>query len=415
MPVDLTIILTWVKEERDVPIPGPGEVQIAIQATGLCGSDLHYYTHGRNGDFVLQSPLVLGHEASGIVTAVPSSSTNGEVSHATITPTTSTSSPATLKPGDRIALEVGIPCRICPLCTNGRYNLCPNLTFKSSAKTFPHADGTLQTIITHPANLCHLLPDNVTFEQGALVEPLSVVLHAINRSQAGGGSGPSSTPIPGSSILIMGAGAIGLLTGAALSVMGATKIVIADIDAGRLEVATNLSKSNPNIKLIPYLLPIPAKLSSASPPDPSTTISQSQSTTTTLLSTLSQPTSFSRVFECTGIPSAIQTSIFAASPGGKVILVGMGNPIVTLPLAAAALREVDLIGTFRYANCYPQAIGLFASGKLEGVAEGLVTHRVRLGEEGGGERAFGLAAGGKGLEGVSGKEGRVPVKVMVVP
>ena len=212
----------------------------------------------------------------------------------------------------------------------------------------------------------------------------------------------------------MGAGAIGLLTGATLSAMGATKIVIADIDGGRLDVAMSLSSSNPNIRLTPYLLPTPAKPSSPpSPPDPSTTIPSSQTTATALLTTTSQPLGFSRVFECTGFPTAIQTSIFSAAPGGKVILVGMGNPIVTLPLAAAALREVDLIGTFRYANCYPQAIELFASGKLDGVVEGLVTHRVRLGEEGGGERAFGLAAGAGWKDGKG--EGKVPVKVMVVP
>jgi L-iditol 2-dehydrogenase len=116
---------------------------------------------------------------------------------------------------------------------------------------------------------------------------------------------------------------------------------------------------------------------------------------------------FDRTFECTGVPSCVQTGIFATSAGGKLVLVGMGSPTQTLPLGAAALREVDIIGVFRYANCYPPAIALFASGKLEGVAEDLVTHRVALAD---GEKAFRLAAN-QARDGED--EGRVPVKVVV--
>jgi len=154
-------------ETRPVQPPPEGSVQVSVRATGLCGSDLHYYNHGRNGNFVLRSPLVLGHEAAGIVTAVPESP----------------STPSVLKMGDRVAMEVGLPCRTCNLCARGRYNLCPKLTFRSSAKTYPHLDGTLQTTLNQPDAMCHRLPDNVTFEQGALVEPLAVTLHAINRSE----------------------------------------------------------------------------------------------------------------------------------------------------------------------------------------------------------------------------------------
>jgi len=120
------------------------------------------------------------------------------------------------------------------------------------------------------------------------------------------------------------------------------------------------------------------------------------------------PTGFDRVFECTGVPSCVQLGIFAATAGGKLILVGMGTPVQTLPLGAAALREVDIVGVFRYANCYPAAITLFASGKLQGIAEGLVTHRVRLED---GEKAFRLAANAA-RQGED--EGRVALKVMVV-
>lgn len=386
--------LTILQESRPVPQPAQDEVQVSIQATGLCGSDLHYYAHGRNGNFVLQHPLVLGHEASGIVTAVPSPPpTNGT------SPSTSVSS-TTLQPGDRVALEVGLPCRTCPLCQSGRYNLCPNLRFKSSAKTHPHLDGTLQTTITHPANLCHKLPSSVTYAEGALVEPLAVSLHAINRSVSAGSN--TSTPLPGSSALIIGAGAVGILTAIALSVSGVSNILIVDIDAARLDIAATLSQSR--FRLHTYLLPrtkppaeVPEQLAAATD-------------LAALLTTHADtPLGFDRVFECTGLPSCVQLGIFAAGPGAKLVLVGMGNPVQTLPLGAAALREVDIVGVFRYAGCYPAAIALFASGQLQGVADALVTHRVRLEE---GERAFRLAANAA-RDGED--EGRTVVKVVVVP
>lgn len=376
-------------EFRPAPLPQSGEVQVTIRATGLCGSDLHYYTHGRNGNFVLQSPMCLGHESAGEVTAVPEEPTmNGSTSPAQ----------QGLKVGDRVALEVGVPCRTCSLCTSGRYNLCPTLRFRSSAKTFPHADGTLQTAVTQPANMCHLLPDSVGFEEGALIEPLAVSLHAINRStSAGSGTG---TPLLGSSALVIGAGAVGMLTAAALSVSGVSNIIVADIDAPRLKICEGLGNGRFGIRtfLIPKKTPLP-------------TIEENLATATDLaaqISLFAGLTGFDRVYECTGVPPCVQLGIFAASPGGKLVLVGMGNPVQTLPLGAAALREVDIIGVFRYANCYPAAIQLFASGKLQGVAEALVSHRVPLED---GEKAFRLAAN-QAREGED--EGRVPVKVMIV-
>lgn len=304
---------------------------------------------------------------------------------------------AGLKVGDRVALEVGMPCRACSLCTTGRYNLCPKLSFKSSAKTFPHADGTLQTSITHPMAMCHKLPENVTFEQGALVEPLAVSLHALNRSQsAGSGAG---TPLTGSTAFVLGAGAVGMLTATALAVSGVSTIVVADIDAPRLKIVEGIAAGKYNFKT--FLLP-------RKPPAP--TMEEGLANQQSLAAEVCQTVGlegFDRVFECTGVPPCVQLGIFATTAGGKLVLVGMGNPVQTLPLGAAALREVDIIGVFRYANCYPAAVALFASGKLEGVAEALVTHRVPLAE---GEKAFRLAANAA-HEGED--EGRVPVKVVV--
>jgi L-iditol 2-dehydrogenase len=326
---------------------------------------------------------VLGHEAAGVVTAVPESSTEK----------------LTLKVGDRVAMEVGLPCRTCSLCAAGRYNLCPKLTFRSSAKTFPHLDGTLQTILNQPAVMCHRLPENVSFEQGALVEPLAVSLHAINRSEnAGSGAG---TPLVGSSALVLGAGAVGMLTAAALSVAGVANIVIADIDAPRLKIAAGMAGGR--FKLKTFLIP-----KKSPPASTEEALSNAESLAKEAGASVGLETGFDRVFECTGVPPCVQMGIYAATAGGKLILVGMGSPVQTLPLGAAALREVDIIGVFRYANCYPPAIALFASGKLDGVAEALCTHQVKLED---GEKAFRLAANAA-RDGED--EGRVPVKILIV-
>ena len=324
--------------------------------------------------------MCLGHEASGFITAVAS-----DVSD--------------LKVGDRVAMEVGLPCRTCNLCTSGRYNLCQKLRFKSSAKTFPHLDGTLQSAITHPANLCHKLPDNISYEQGALLEPLAVVLHALNRSQnAGSGANVS---LAGSTALVLGAGAVGMLTAAALSVSGVSKIVIADIDAPRLEIAAKMAEGRFNLKT--FLIP-----RRPAPKDTEEALANTEGLAKEASAVAGSLTGFDRVYECTGVPPCVQMGIYAASAGGTLVLVGMGSPVQTLPLGAAALREVDIVGVFRYANCYPPAIALFASGQFEGVAEALVTHRVPLED---GERAFRLASN-TAKEGED--EGRVPVKVLVV-
>lgn len=124
------------QEERDLPPLGPDDVQVAVKATGLCGSDLHYFGHYRNGDILVREPLTLGHESAGVVTAVGSAVRS-------------------LRVGDPVALEVGQPCERCELCLAGRYNICRQMKFRSSAKAFPHAQGTLQELIVHPARWCH--------------------------------------------------------------------------------------------------------------------------------------------------------------------------------------------------------------------------------------------------------------------
>ncbi|KAK6856557.1 hypothetical protein PG995_006744 [Apiospora arundinis] len=326
-------------ETRALPAPSATEVQVAVQATGLCGSDLHYFSHYRNGDIIVREPMTLGHESAGVVTGVGSDVKNLQV-------------------GDRVALEVGLPCEDCALCKEGRYNICKGMHFRSSAKAFPHFQGTLQERINHPAKWVHKLPESVTLEQGALVEPLSVAMHARDRAQLK----------PGSTVLVLGAGAVGLLCAAACKASGAKAVIIADIQEDRVNFAVQNGFADVAI-VVPMARPqtIEDKLVYAKE--------------------LAGRVASSKVgeeevgevgvtFECTGVESCMQTAIYATQAGGKIMIIGMGTPIQTLPISAAALREVDLVGVFRYANNYPEVINMLSAknASLPNV-EKLVTQR----------------------------------------
>ncbi|KAF3895743.1 Zinc-dependent alcohol dehydrogenase [Trichophyton interdigitale] len=361
------------------------EVQIAVRATGLCGSDLHYYRHGRNGSFVLRQPLVLGHESVGEVVAVGSSSDSFRI-------------------GDRVALEVGLPCRKCLHCRLGRYNICRSLRFRSSAAVFPHLDGTLMDITNHRAAMCHHLPDSISDVQGALLEPLAVCLHAINRSNpptaedvalaksvaaANGGAAADSE----TAVLIFGAGAIGLLLASALAItQHFTTIVLADINQARLDIASSL----------PFGC---IKTCVLDPPSSTATSAQEEDQAAkdlaaALLRRLGFDHGFSRVFE---------SGIYASSAGGVVVQIGMGgSSLPSIPMSASALREVDLIGVFRYnGRCYPAAIELASSPVFGQVADKVATHTVELGEEDG-QKAFRLASSDRD------DDGKAVVKVVVI-
>lgn len=263
-------------------------------------------------------------------------------------------------------------------------------------------------VTTHPAEMCHKLPDNVSLTGGALAEPLAVCLHAIRRSNP-----PSKEEVKvwedcgeKCSALVFGAGAIGLLIASALAIGSSfSEIVVADIEPKRLEIAKELG-----VGVKTYLIP---KSDPANPP-PAKDAPHAQQVEYALqnaqrsaagLKEVNGGSGFSRVYDCTGVPACVQAGIYAAGPGGVLVQIGMGNPIQTLPVGAAALREVDIIGVFRYDGyAYPAAIELLASGKFGKVEEMVVTHRVKLAD---GERAFELS--GKGVD----EEGRTVVKVVI--
>ncbi|CAK7243260.1 MAG: hypothetical protein STHCBS139747_004777 [Sporothrix thermara] len=311
-------------EERELAPPAAGEVQVAVRATGLCGSDLHYYGHFANGDILVREPLSLGHESSAEVVAVAS-----DVS--------------SLKVGDRVALEVGQPCGKCARCSEGRYNICPDMRFRSSAKSFPHAQGTLQDRLNHPAAWCHKLPDSMPWGVSALLEPLGVAIQASRRA----GLADKKT----TKVLVLGAGAVGLLVAGVCKTAGVSNVVIADVDANRVKFATQ--KKFADAAYVVPMGPRPATTEEAL-----ATAKQTAEAITALPEVAGE--SFDVVFECTGVPSCVQTAIYATRPGGKVMLIGMGTPVYTLPVSAAALREVDILGVFRYANTYAEGIDILS-------------------------------------------------------
>ena len=264
-----------------------------MKATGLCGSDLHYFNHYRNGDILVREPMTLGHESAGVVTAVGSGVTS-------------------LKEGDKVALEVGLPCGDCALCQEGRYNICKEMKFRSSAKAYPHAQGTLQDRIIHPAKWCHKyvpisenniscctnpkmrLPDNVSLEYGALVEPLSVAMHAADRAK-----------LPdGSTVLVFGAGAVGLLTAAISKVRKAKTVVIADINQDRVDFAVANGFADASV-VVPMKRPsiIEEKLEFAKE------VAELVKTAKVNGQPVGEVTA---TYECTGVESCMQASIYVS-------------------------------------------------------------------------------------------------------
>nr|XP_020488167.1 sorbitol dehydrogenase [Labrus bergylta] len=307
-------------ENRPIPEPEPNEVLLQMHSVGICGSDVHYWQNGRIGDFVLKKPMILGHEASGRVVKV-----GAAVKH--------------LKVGDRVAVEPGVPRDMDEFFKNGRYNLSPTIFFCAT----PPDDGNLCRYYTHSANFCYKLPDNVTFEEGALIEPLSVGIHACRRAGV----------TLGSSMLICGAGPIGLVCLVVAKAMGASQVVITDLSSERLAMAKELGAD------------FQVTVTRGDAPQ------QLAQNVADMLDAQPHIT-----IECTGVESSIQTAIYATRSGGVVVLVGLGSEMATVPLINAAVREVDIRGVFRYCNTWPMAIAMLASGKVN--VKPLVTHRFPL-------------------------------------
>ena len=286
-------------EERPIPRPGPGEVLVAIGSVGVCGSDMHYYEHGRIGPYVVDAPLVLGHEAGGTVAAVGSDV-------------------ASLEVGQRVSIEPGVPCRDCAQCLAGRYNLCPRIRFFAT----PPVDGAFAEFVVMPESFVYPIPDSLSDDAAGLLEPLSVGVWACMRAGVG----------PESRVLVTGAGPIGLIAAQTARAYGAAEVWITDVNPHRLAVAAELGFTAIDVSATP--------LSEAG-------------------------VEADVLFECSGNEQATNDAIRAVGRAGRVVLVGMGGDELRLPLSYIQDREITMTGAFRYANTWPTAISLAASGRVQ--------------------------------------------------
>ena len=301
-------------ETRPLPSLGERDVLVEVRSVGVCGSDVHYYEHGRIGAFVVESPLVLGHEVSGIVVDRGSRVAKHPI-------------------GERVALEPGVPCGRCAECRHGLYNLCSDVRFFAT----PPVDGAFARYVAIHEDYAFALPDDLSDDAGALLEPLSVGIWACRKGGVG----------LGDRALVTGAGPIGNLAMQVARAAGATTLVIADVNGDRLARATELGATGTidlnERRLVPHDGP------------------------------------FDVLLECTGAEAVVQDAILTLRPAGSAVLVGMGPGLqAQLPVAAMQSREITLVGTFRYANTYATAIALAAAGRVE--LDGLVDARFPLEE-----------------------------------
>lgn len=295
---------------RDITLPespGVGEVAIAIHTVGICGSDVHYYTHGRIGPFVVEAPMVLGHEASGTVAAVGENVTD-------------------LAVGDRVCMEPGIPNMQSRAAKLGAYNVDPSVRFWAT----PPVHGCLTSRVVHPAAFTYKLPDTVSFAEGAMVEPLAIGMQAAVKADI----------TLGDVCVVTGAGPIGLVTALAALAGGASEVIVSDLVDEKLAIAGGYDGITPvNVARDSLAEVVAARCGTGWGADV--------------------------VFEASGSPKVYDDVLAVVRPAGTVVLVGMPVESVTLDIVAAQAREITIETVFRYANVYDRAIGLIAAGKID--------------------------------------------------
>lgn len=284
----------------------PTDVRIAIKTVGVCGSDVHYYTHGAIGPFVVREPMILGHEAAGIIEEVGSA-----VEH--------------LKVGDRVCMEPGIPDPQSRASRLGLYNLDPSVRFWAT----PPVHGVLRPSVVHPAAFTFKLPDNVSYAAGAMVEPLAVGFHAVSKARL----------TPGAIALVTGAGPIGMVTAIAALSAGCAKVIVTDVVDEKLAVARKLGSAIMTVNV------------------------RSQD----LKSVIARETDgwgVDVVFECSGAADVIADTVHHGCPGGALVLVGMPLKPVPIDIVVVQTKELRIEHVFRYAHVYPRIVALLGSKQI---------------------------------------------------
>ena len=332
---------------EDLPRPqiiDPYDVILNIRQTGICGSDVHYWQRGRIGDFVLTSPIALGHESSGTVVQIGSSVSN-------------------LVVGDRVAVEPGVPCRHCDYCRQGSYNLCPDTVF---AATPPH-HGTLSKYYRTAADYCYRLPDHLDLEHGALCEPVAVAVQICKVGNIRAGQ----------KVVVFGCGPIGLLVQSVAKAYGVSYVLGVDMSQRRLDLAANVLKCADDVLSPPHMPPV----SDTSPPSQEDRAAEWSAHVAKVMKQ-----QFPRlvdgpdvVIDATGAQSCIQTGVHLVKKGGTYVQAGMGKENVVFPITTACIRDLTIRGSIRYtAGVYQAAVDLVASGKID--PKKLITHRFKFDE-----------------------------------
>jgi L-iditol 2-dehydrogenase len=296
-------------EDRPEGKPGLRDAVVRIEAVGVCGSDTAYYKVGRIGDYIVDGPIILGHEVSGQVVSVGSDVANVSV-------------------GDRVAIEPGTPCRNCRECMAGRYHLCPDLVFLAT----PPFDGALLEQLTIDARNLFPIPDEMSYEEGALLEPLSVGIWGCERAGLQAGD----------DVLVTGAGPVGLLAAAAARALGAGKVTVTDISDFRLGMARQLGFT--------------AERSDAP-----------------------GNARFDVLLECSGAPGVLAEGLRRLRPAGRAAMIGMSKEeAIGLPLSQLNVNELTISLVNRYNSTWPIAIDLVSSGRVD--VKPLITHHFALDE-----------------------------------
>ncbi len=293
--------------DREEEALGPRQVRIKVHTVGICGSDVHYFTHGRIGPFVVEAPMILGHEASGTVVE-----TGSEVT--------------TLSVGDRVCMEPGVPDPNSKATRLGMYNVDPKVKFWAT----PPVHGILRPTCVHPEAFTYKLPDNVTFAEAAMVEPLAVGVHAATKARVR----------PGDVGVVMGAGPIGLVTALSALAAGCARVYVTDLAEGKLEIAQALS---------PAIVPVNVGKED-------------------LVARIRQDTDdwgADVVWEATGSPRAAAGMFGPLAPGGCVVMIGGQPDPISYDAGAAMVREARVENIFRYAHVFPRCVAMLSSGAID--------------------------------------------------
>jgi D-xylulose reductase len=304
-------------------------VRIAIRNVGICGSDVHYYEHGAIGPFVVREPMVLGHEAAGVVIE-----TGAEVTR--------------LQTGDRVCMEPGIPDPTSKASRLGMYNLDPAVRFWAT----PPVHGVLRTSVVHPEDFTFKLSENVSLAEGAMVEPLAVGMHAANKAQI----------VPGDVAVVTGAGTIGMMTVLAALAGGCSRVIVSDIVQPKLDLAATFGPVTPvNVSRV-FSGRVPSAREDSAQADLSEAVREATGGWGADI-----------VFEASGSERAAAGVFDWVCPGGRVVFIGMPGGPIPYDVVAAQTKEARVEHIFRYAHVYPRALALMAGGAID--VKPLITDR----------------------------------------